>query len=195
MGRLEARYNVQLPVYLRLTDRVDNRQLRATTSNIGLGGAFFTADFALPDGVSLQAEASISGNYHVLLPSRVIRRDASGFAVKFEKLDDKSRYLLNKIINEEILAREHCPVCHNYCGENLHQCPFCNHTLDRDSDPISVSCLPPDILLDPHDQIDLAMDRFVLDMAEIEETYSPRNLDIYNHIQKIDEAVHRFIKV
>lgn len=193
MGRLEARYNVNLPVNLTLTDQVNDWRVQATTANIGLGGAFFAADFSLPDSKSIQAEAAVLGHGHVLLPGRVVRRDNSGFAVKFERLGDELRSLLRITINEELLALGHCPVCHNYRGENVYRCPFCNHSLDWDADAISVPRQPPDLSLDPHEQIDLAMDRFMLDLEEIAKICPVRERDEDTYIQRIQEIICQFV--
>jgi len=195
MGRLEARYDVQLSVNLTLRDRVEGWRLQTTTSNIGLGGAFFAADSSPPDGSLIQTETAIPGHGIVFLPGRVIRTDSSGFAVKFDKLKNESQALLQKIIKEKLLSQEHCPACRNYLGENSRKCPFCNHTIGKDVEQDS-TLNQTDKITDAHELIDLAMDRFLNDLVEIEKKGSANGFekDANLYLQFIHEAVLRFTR-
>lgn len=191
MKRLDARYNVELPVTLTVTDPVERWQVQTRTSNIGLGGAFFATDFSPPAGIPVQTETAIPGHGHVLLPGKVVRHDIAGFAVKFENLNVESRFLLQKYIHEEVLAKEHCPVCHNYLGEERQQCPFCNHpiTLTDEAAAITLEC---EKAFDPLEKFEVAMDRFHEGMSEIADRYPDSCLGTDIHVRMAQEVIKEF---
>jgi len=191
MGRLDTRYNVKLPVNLTLTDQIEEWRLKTTTSNIGLGGAFFKVDLSPSDGMMVHTETSIPGHGDLLFSGKIVRKDNSGFAIQFERLSGETRSLLQKYLREKGLSREHCPVCHNYLGENNRQCPFCKYPVNQNAFGLP-ALYQEEEAVEPHELIEMATDRFMLDMTEIEKRFTLREFDEEIYLERAQEIIRQF---
>lgn len=120
MARLSPRVASSIPV------EVDARHIKTkgVITNLGINGAFLIPDKKLTgehDNVLLKYNLSEYGDFEH--SSRIIRKDRSGYALKFYDLDIAAKVKLWKYVTDNLAGIEQCP----YCGERYNILPeSCN---------------------------------------------------------------------
>ncbi|MDA8215077.1 MAG: sigma 54-interacting transcriptional regulator [Nitrospiraceae bacterium] len=120
MARLCPRIASSIPV------EVDARHIRTegVVTNLGMNGAFLIPDKKLTgdhDNVLLKYNLSEYGDFEH--SGKIIRKDRSGYALKFYDLDIAAKVKLWKYVADNLAGIEQCP----YCGERYNMLPeSCN---------------------------------------------------------------------
>ena len=89
------RFSLELPAQIRLLDSQDERTIKAKTSNICSGGAYFRMSHPLSIGTAVRITLHLSlrqfgsieaycGGSEIKMTGKVSRRDASGISVLFD---------------------------------------------------------------------------------------------------------------
>lgn len=86
MARLDIRCDLNLPVEI-LLNSGSMAHHRGNAVNIGLGGAFISADRLVPEDSVVELKAQIPDYGSLQTKGKVIRKQAEGFALKFLNLD------------------------------------------------------------------------------------------------------------
>jgi SAM-dependent methyltransferase len=90
MARLDIRCDLNLPVEI-LSNSSSMAQQRGNTVNIGLGGAFISANRLVPEDSVVELKAQIPDYGSLQAKGKVLRKQAEGFALKFLNLDTATK--------------------------------------------------------------------------------------------------------
>ncbi len=90
MARLDIRCDLNLPVEI-LLNSGSMAHHRGNAINIGLGGAFISADRLVPEDSVVELKAQIPDYGSLQTKGKVLRKQAEGFALKFLNLDTATK--------------------------------------------------------------------------------------------------------
>jgi ribosomal protein L37AE/L43A len=132
MGRLDVRYNVELPVRIVIENNVDKgvSETKSKFTSLSLGGGVI--DYSLPHDfgriVSLKYDLPRHGEFEIL--GEVLRSHENGIATRFYNLNRDAKIKLWDFIKESITDDPSCPYCGKHHDQKLMKCDNCGWSLN-----------------------------------------------------------------